>query len=109
MGVSGGCFQIQGFEEVELFRLLTCEGGLGSRAGTGDMLLNAFQKIERGARARTVAVRFQPRAHDAVEGKGQEADQGVGADAIRQTVVNRRDLDVGFQDTEAALDVRRPL
>lgn len=105
MGVSGGCFQIEGFEEVELFRLLTCEGGLGSWADTGDVLLNAPEQIEGGARARAVAVRFQPHAHDAVEDERQEADHRVGTDAIRQAVMNRRDLDVGFQDAEAALDV----
>jgi hypothetical protein len=29
---------------------------------------------------------------------------GVCADAVGQTVVNRRDLNVGFQNAEAALD-----
>ncbi len=105
MGVSGRFVQAQGFEEVELFRLLTCEGGLGCRADTGDMLLNAFQKIESGARACAVPLGFQAHAHDAVEDESQEADHGVGADAIRQTVMHRRNLDVGFQHAEAALDL----
>jgi hypothetical protein len=48
-------------------------------------------------------------AHDAVEDEGEEADQGVGADAVGQAVVDRRDLDVGFQDAEAALDVGQAL
>ncbi len=67
MAVSGGCFEAQGFEEVELLRLLTREGGLGCRADTGDVLLNASQQIESSARARAVALGFQPHAHDAVE------------------------------------------
>lgn len=48
---------------------------------------------------------FRLQAHDTVEDEGQEADHGAGADAVGQTVVNRRDLDVGFQDAEAAFDV----
>ena len=71
--------------------------------------MNALEQIEGGARARAVAFRFQPHAHDAVEDEGQEADHGVGADAIRQTMMHRRDLDVGFQHAEAALDIREAL
>ncbi len=41
--------------------------------------------------------------------EGQEADQGMGADLIRQAVVDRGDLDVGLQDAEAALDVGKRL
>ena len=109
MGASGGCFQVQGFEEVELFRLLSSEGCLGCRADTGDVLLNALQKIEGGARACAVAFRLQAHAHDAIEDEGREADHGMGADAIWQAMVDRRDLDVGFQHAEATLDIREAL
>ena len=46
------------------------------------MALNAFQKIEGGARARAVALGLQAHAHDTVEDVGQEADHGMGADAV---------------------------
>lgn len=93
------------------FSGLIVERPLGALANARCIALNAFQQIEGVARACAVAVRLQAHAHvhDAVEHEGQKADHRVGTDAIRQTVVNRRDLDVGFQDTEAALDVRRPL
>ena len=100
MAASGGSFQVQGFEEVELLRLLTREGCLGCRADTGDVLLNALEQIEGSARACVMTPGFQPHAHDAVEDESREADHGVGADAIRQAVVDRRDLDVGFQHAE---------
>ncbi len=73
------------------------------------MALNALEQIEGGARARAVAFRLQPHAHDAVKNESEEADHGVGADAIRQAVVDRGDLDVGFQHAKAALDVREAL
>lgn len=106
MAVSGGCLQAQGFEEVELLRLLAREGCLGCRADTGDVLLNALEQIEGCARAGAVPLGFQTHAHDAVEDERQEADQGMGADAIRQAVMDRGDLDIGFQDAETALDIR---
>ena len=70
MAVSGGCLQAQGFEEVELLRLLAREGCLGCRADTSDVLLNALKQIEGGPRACTVAFRLQAHAHDAVENEG---------------------------------------
>jgi hypothetical protein len=53
-----------------------------------------------------VTLGLQPHAHDAPEHEHEreEADQGMGADAIRQAVVDRRDLDVGFEDAKAAFD-----
>ena len=83
-----------------MLRLLSGEGGLGCRADAGHVLLNAFQQIERGPRARGMALGRQAHAHDAAEDKGEEADQGVGADAVRQAVVDGGDLDVGSQHAE---------
>ena len=75
----------------------------------GGVFLNAGEQIKRGARARGVSLCLQAHAHDAVEHEGEEADQGVGADAIRQTVMDRRYLDIGFKDSESTFDIRERL
>jgi len=75
----------------------------------GGMFLDARQQVERGSGAGGVLLCLQAHAHDAVEHEGEEADQGMGPDAIRQAVMDRRDLDVGFQDAEAALDIGKAL
>ena len=90
-----------------MLRLLSGEGCLGCGANACHVLLNAFQKIESGTWACTVPLGLQAHAHDAVEDEGQEADHGMGADAIGEPVVDRCDLDVGFEHAEAALDVRQ--
>jgi hypothetical protein len=69
------------------------------------VLLDPRQQIKRGTWTGCVALGLQPHAHDAVEDESEEADQGMGADAVRQTVMNRRDLNIGFQHAEAALNV----
>ena len=107
--VSGRFWQAQGVEEVELLR-----GGFGQAveaalASIGGVFLDACEEIERGAGAGCIAPGLQPHAHDAVKDKGEEADERVGADAIRQAVVDRGDLDVGLQHPEAALDVGQRL
>jgi hypothetical protein len=33
----------------------------------------------------------------------------MGADAVRQAMVNRGDLDVGFEDSKSSLDIGEPL
>ena len=81
----------------------------GALADPGLMAMDAGEQIERGSRAGAVALGLQAHAHDAVEHEGQEADQRMGADAVGQPVVDGRDLDVGFQDAEAALDVGQGL
>ena len=100
MAVSGWCFQAQRFEEFQLLRLLSGEGCFGGGADAGHVLVNAFQKIERGARACSVTLGLQTHAHDAVEHQRQKADHGMGADAVGQPVVNRGDLDVGLEHAE---------
>jgi hypothetical protein len=58
------------------------------------VLLNALEQIEGGARACAVPLGLQTHPHDTVEHQGEKADQCMGADAIGEPVVNRRDLDV---------------
>ena len=67
------------------------------------------EQIEGCARACTMALGLQAHAHDTVEDEGQEADHGVRADTLGQPMMHRRDLDVGFQDAEATLDVCKAL
>ena len=109
IGLSGRSGEAQGVEKVELLR-----GGLagaveGALANMGGVFLDPREQVERGAGASVMALGVQAHAHDAVEDEGQEADHGVRADAVGQPVVDRGDLDVGFQDAEAALDVRQAL
>lgn len=54
---------------------------------------------------------FDSKAHayDAVEGQGHQTDERMGADAIRQEMLNRGDLDVAFEDSKAPLDIGEPL
>ena len=78
-------------------------------AGVGRVSLDTCEQRQCSTRASAVTLGLQPHAHDSVEDECQEADHGVGADAVGQTVVNRCDLDVRFQDAEAALDVCQSL
>ena len=71
----------------------------------GSVLLDPCEKVQSGAWARAVPLGLQAHAHDTVEGQGHEADQRMRTDAIRQSVMNRRDLDVGFQYAKAPLDI----
>lgn len=68
------------------------------------MFLDAPEQIEGGARTCAVAVGLQAHSHDAVENERQEADHGMGANAIGKPVMDGRDLDVGLQNAEATLD-----
>ena len=102
---SGGFWQVQGIEEIKLLGGGLAQAVEAAHAGVGGVFLDARQQRERAARAGTVPLGLQPHAHDAVEDERQEADQGVGADAVGQPMVNRRDRYVGFEDAEAALDV----
>gem|GEM_PF-1981998 len=77
----------------------------GSVPGMGFMFLDTCEQIERGAWAGGVPLGLQAHAHDAVEHEGKEADQGMCPDAIRQTVMDRCDLNIGFQYAEAAFNV----
>lgn len=89
-----------------MLRLLSGGGCFGGGADAGHVLVNAFQKIESGTRAYSVTLGFQTHAHDAVKDEGQKADHGMGADAVGQPVVNRRNLDVGFEHATASAAVR---
>ena len=100
-GLSGGFWQVQAVEKLQLF--WGCGGDAVQRSFTDFRLvpLDPSQKFECGARAGTVALGFQAHPHDAVEHQGQEADQRVGPDPVRQAMVDGGDLDVGFEDAEA--------
>lgn len=69
------------------------------------VFLSARQDVEGDLGACGVPLGFQAHTHDAVKGEGQKADERVGADAVGQSVMNRRNLDVGFQHAKAAFDI----
>ncbi len=106
--VSGGV-QVQGVEEVQLFGAWSGDAFELSVGDPGVMAMDAGEKIEGGSGAFGMTPGFQAHAHDAIKDQGQEADQSVGADTVGQAVVDGRDLDVGFQHPEPALDVGEAL
>ena len=61
---SGGFWQVEGVEELQLFRGDCREALQGSPANIGCVALNALEQIEGGARARAVAFRFQALTSD---------------------------------------------
>ncbi len=61
------------------------------------MAMNAGEEIERGTVACSMSLCLQAHAHDAVEHESEKADQRMGADAARQSVVHRGNLDVGHE------------
>jgi len=69
------------------------------------VVLNAMQLLERPFRAEPGSGGTQAGAHDPMQDQRHEADRGVGADALGQAVIDRPDLDFGFQHLETALDV----
>ncbi len=103
--LSGGFWQAQGIKKLELRR--GWRGGSLERffRDTGLMPVDAGEEIERSSGAGGVSLGLQAHAHDPIEHEGEEADESMGADAVWQAMMNRRDLDVGFQNAEAALNV----
>ena len=86
--VWGGLWQVQRREE----RLLQ-GGDFGQAAeslpvcGLNRLLVNAPQLFEQAGRRLLRVAGFEPHAHDAVEDQSDEADQRMGANALRQAVV----------------------
>ena len=95
---SGGFWQAQGVEEVELSGMLLLVPLEGAGTDMGGVFLDAGQKVERGSGACGMALCFQAHAHDAVEDEDQEADHGVRADAVGEPVMNRRGIAFGTED-----------
>ncbi len=88
---------------------LGAEGPGEGFIANGGEALHFGEDFEGGPWACAVALGLQAHAHAAVEGEGQEADQRMRPDSVRQAMMDRRDLDVGFQDAAAALDVGEAL
>lgn len=86
-------------------------GDAGDRP-VGDLCIVALElgeKFQGGFGACGVTLGLQAHAHDPVKGEGEEADERVRPDAVRQAVVDLRDLDVGFEDAEPALNIGKTL
>ncbi|TQM92683.1 hypothetical protein BD293_1298 [Roseinatronobacter monicus] len=103
--LSGGFWQVECFEEVQLLRCGVAYSVEAAVSGVCRMFLNARQDVEGELRTCVMAFGLQAHAHDSVQGEGQKADQRMGADTVWQPVVNRRNLDVGFQHAKATLDI----
>lgn len=105
-GVSDGYGQIDG---VEQFALLVVErsepDGAVALVESDLMHLDPAGDVECALGRVLAAMSPQPHAQHAVEHECQEADQRVRADALRQPMEHRRDLDLALEHPEAALDV----
>jgi len=73
------------------------------------VMLNAAQIRQHGLGRLITARNAQPASHHPIQDQRHEAQARVGADPIRQAVKHRRNLDLGFQHPEAALDVGKRL
>ena len=78
-------------------------------SGMSRVFLNARQYVERDLRARVMPFGFQSHAHDAVENEGEETDQGMRADPVWQSVLDRCNFGIGFQDAKAPFDIGQGL
>ncbi|TQM91523.1 hypothetical protein BD293_0077 [Roseinatronobacter monicus] len=103
--LSGGFWQVECFEEVQLLRCGVAYSLEAAASGICRVFLNARQDVEGELRTCVMAFGLQAHAHDSVQGEGQKADQRMGADTVGQSVMNWRDLDVRFQDAKAPLDI----
>ena len=92
-----------------MLRLGSSCSGKWLLADIGGEPLDLGEDLQGSLWACTVPFGFEAHAHHAVEGQGQEADERMGADAVRQAMVNRGDLDVGFEDSKSSLDIGEPL
>ena len=95
--LSAGFWQVECFEEVHLLGCGFAYSVEAAASGICRVFLNARQDFEGDLRTCVMVFGLQAHAHDPVQGEGQKADQRMGADTVWQPVVNRRDLDVGFQ------------
>ncbi len=73
------------------------------------VVLDASQLLECTFGRQLGAGVLEAHAHDAVQHQSDEADQRMGTDAVGQAVEHRGDLDLGFENLEAALDVGQAL
>lgn len=108
--VFGGQLQLQRLEDLALHGVdLGHAAGRRIAAQCDLMELDAPGDLQRPV-GRVVAVGvLELHAHDAMQHQREEADQRVRANAVWQAVEHRRDLDVGLQHPEAALDVGQAL
>jgi hypothetical protein len=73
------------------------------------VILDPAGDLQGALRGERACLRLQTQAQHPIEQQRQEADQGMRPDAIRQAMEDRRDLDLGFQDTESPFDVGQRL
>ena len=103
--LSGWFWQVESVEDVELLRCGFTYSVKAAFSGVSRVFLDARQDVERDLRACAMPFGFQAHAYYAMENEGEETDQGMRADPVWQTVVNWRNLDIGFQDAKAPLDI----
>jgi hypothetical protein len=73
------------------------------------LALNPSQLRQRTFWRSAVACGLQALAHHAVQNQRHKANTGVSANALRQSVIDRRNLNLGFEHPKAPLDVGQAL
>ena len=95
--LSGQSGDVQGLEEIELLRCCFAGAVEDAVADMSGVFLDPGEKIECRSGADVMFPGFQPCAHDAVEHECEKADQRMSTDAVRQSVMNRGEFDIGFK------------
>ncbi len=110
LGVLGGFFDVECGQDIGLARL---DGGDavdgGAAVDAHGVALDAAQVGQGGFWRQFAAGEFEALAHDAVQDQRDEAQAGVGLDALGPAVEHRGDLDLGLEHLEATLDVGQRL
>ncbi len=95
-------------EEVTLFRLQFGQAARRLAMVKQDLVkLDLAGNFQRPLRRQWVTTGLETHPQHAVKHQGEEADQRMNTDAIRQPVVDRHKLDVALQQPETALYVRQ--
>lgn len=71
--------------------------------------MNAFKLCQGSFRRQIRLGHLQSGAHDEVQDQCHETDHRMSPNALRQSVIHRRYLNLGFQDFEATLDISQAL
>ena len=102
MRIEGRFFDRQGGEDIGLLPVNCRDAGNRFGAVQSDaVMLNPTQFRQSAFGRESGVAGVQAGAHDAIQDQRHEADRCMGADAFRQSMIDRADLDFGFEDAES--------
>ena len=97
----------QGLEQVELLRVGTGYSMVCGRADMDGALLDPAEGFQQFGRRGRAFRSLQAHPQDAVKDEGEEADERMRADAVWQSVVDRGNFNLGFENAEPPLDISK--